>query len=67
MPAKPPTSMTAASATNRCGAIATRTSASPAATIAAPNSRLCGSRLAIRGARPIPIASPTNTEANSRP
>ena len=67
IPAKPPTSITAAMATNRCGATATSTRASPAATIAAPNSRLCGIRRAIRGAAPIPMASPTNTEANSSP
>ena len=67
IPANPPTSITAARATNRCGATATRTRASPAATIAAPNNRLCGIRRAIRGAAPMPMASPTNTDANSSP
>ena len=43
IPANPPTSPTPAIATVRCGASATSTSAQPAATMAVPNSRLCGS------------------------
>ena len=67
MPANAPTSITAAMARNRCGASATSTSAKPAATMPAPNSRLCGMRRAIRGAAPIPRASPMKTEANRTP
>ena len=67
IPAKPPTSPTAPIATVRCGASATSTSAQPAATMAVPNSRLCGSRRASRGAAPMPSARPTNTAMNSIP
>ena len=35
--------------------------------MAVPNSRLCGSRRASRGAAPMPSASPTNTAMNSIP
>ncbi len=67
IPANPPTRPTAAIATDRCGASATSTSAQPAATMAVPNSRLCGSRRDSRGAAPMPSASPTNTAMKSIP
>jgi hypothetical protein len=66
-PASAPTSAVVAMATNRWTASAVGTMVSPAATMATPNSRLCGIRLASCGANAMPIPSPTNTETNSMP
>ncbi len=66
-PAHAPTTATATSATARCGASATTTSARPANTMPTPNSRSCGSRRASFGAPASPSAAPTKTATNNRP